>query len=212
MLDHPIIGYSLLAAVESEYIKRIYLYSDLEEKAYAVATELYPDDGELRILKADDDLPSPPPRGKVLRIIPAEGEIVSSISKTFYKYILNDVPGLREFKGDWENPDDRDSYLREVPEARELAVAFTGNDQPLCVASDLDRMIESFRPDRIDGLIGYTRKDALDEYLAKVGIGIEEFHYTHRKNDFFNGEWMRHNCFFVLKWAKIDTEEFPYRH
>ena len=106
ILNIPIIGYSIIAGVESKYIKKIYLYSDLEEKAYNTTKELYPDGKRLKILNANDEMPKLDFDDKILRIIPAESKLVMSISKTFYKYIVNDNPGLGKFTGDWKKAND----------------------------------------------------------------------------------------------------------
>lgn len=204
ILGIPIIGYSIIAGVESKYITKIYLYSDLEEKAYNAAKELYPDDKQLKIFYADDEMPDLSPDDKVLRILPAESKLVMSISKTFYKYIVNDIPELAKFTGDWKDANDIKAHQKSNPRARELAIAFMANDQPLCKATDLDEMIEAYNQELYDSLIGYTKKEALNEYLASAGVSINEFHRTLRINDFINGEWMRHNCLFTLKWGKMD--------
>lgn len=200
----PIIGYSIIAGVGSKYIKKIYLYSDLEEKAYNTAKQLYPDDKQLKILYGDDEIPNLSPDTKVLRILPAESKLVMSISRTFYQYIVNDIPELGKFTGDWKRADDIKAYQKSNPRARELAIAFMANDQPLCKTADLDEMIEAYNQELHDSLGGYTKKELLLEYLGRAGVSINEFHRTLRKNDFINGEWMRHNCLFILKWGKMD--------
>ncbi len=204
ILGTRIIGYSIIAGVESKYIKKIYLYSDLEEKAYNTAKQLYPDDRQVKILYADAEMPDLGPDDKALRILPAESKLVMSISKTFYKYIVNDIPELAKFTGDWKDANDIKAYQKSNPRARELAIAFMANDQPLCKATDLDKMIEAYNQELYDSLIGYTKKEALNEYLAPAGVSINEFHRTLQINDFINGEWMRHNCLFILKWGKMD--------
>jgi CMP-N-acetylneuraminic acid synthetase len=204
ILGVPIIGYSIIAGVESKYIKKIYLYSDLEEKAYNTAKELYPDDKQLKVLYADAEIPDLHPNDKVLRIIPAESKLVMSISKTFYKHIVNDIPELGKFTGEWKDANNIKAYQKSNPRARELAIAFMANDQPLCKAADLDEMIEAYNQELYDSLIGYTKKEDLNEYLAPAGVSINEFHRTLQINDFIDGEWMRHNCLFILKWGKMD--------
>jgi len=204
ILGIPAIGYSIMAGVESKYIQRIYLYSDLTEKAYNTARELYPDDEQLKILCADDEMPNLSPGRKVLRILPAESKLVMSISKAFYQYVVNDIPGLGKFTGDWKKSNDIRAYQESNPKARELAIAFMANDQPLSKATDLDHMIEAYNQELNDSLVGYTGKEVLYEYLARRRVSINDFHRTLRKNDFINGGWMRHNCLFILKWGKMD--------
>jgi hypothetical protein len=201
----PIIGYCIKAGVESKYIRKIYLYSDLENKAYRTVRKLFPDEKALEVLRENDSMPVSTPGKKVLKIVPAESKLVMSISKVFYKYIVNDISELDDFKEDWRNANHIRAYQVANPTVRELPIAFMGNDQPLCRSRDLDTLIEDYDPESYDSLLGYTRKEVFEEYLSRVGVSLSEFHRTLRKNDFINGEWMRHNCLFVLKWGKMDN-------
>lgn len=200
----PMIGYSIKVGVESKYIRKIYIYSDLEEQVLETAKKMYPDHSKLITITAEEEMPTLKEHQKVLRILSAETKLVMSISKTFYRHIVNDISWLREFSDDWRDFNDIQAYQRRNPGVRELPVAFMGNDQPLCRAIDLDDMIEAYDQDLFDSLLGYTKRVVLDEYLARAGVSIKSFHRTLAINDFIDGSWMRHNCLFILKWGKMD--------
>lgn len=200
----PIIGFCIRAAINSKYIQRIYIYSDLVEKAHQTAQRLLQDNPRIKILRADDPMPDLTAEEKVIRIVPAEEKLVMSISKTFFIWVVNDTPGLGKFSGDWKSAADIEAYKKQYPQVKDFPLVFMGNDQPLCRAEDLDDLIENFDPDLHDSLISYTRQSVLRDYLNQANLSIEDFHYTLRKNDFINGDWMRHNCLYVLKWGKMD--------
>jgi len=200
----PIIGYSIRTGVQSKHIKRIYVYSDYEEKVLGIAKEMFSDEKRLKIVDSNTYINEAGACFKFLRVLPAETKLAMSISKTFYRYIVNDLPGVERFSGDWSNADNLSKYLQKNPYVRELPVAFMGNDQPLSLAADLDDMIEAYSKESCDSLIGYTKKAVLSGYLSRSCTSIGEFHSTLKKNDFIDGSWMRHNCFFVLKWGKMD--------
>lgn len=211
----PIIGYSIRCGMESRYIRKIYVYSDLPDRVGEIARNLYPDKKALTILGPDD--PMPKAAGKLLRIIPAEEKLVMSISKTFYRYVVRDVERLGEFAGDWKRADDIGCYGLQHPGVREFPVAFMANDQPLCRAEDLDMLIAFYDGAKFDTLVGYTLWDVLSQFLESHGQSIGEFHYTLKKQDYFDGRWMRHNSLYVSKWGKMDQRavhviSFYHRH
>jgi hypothetical protein len=211
----PIIGYSIRCGVESRHIRKIYVYSDLTEKLKKVVEDLYPDQKGLAILGPDD--PVKKTRDKILRIVPSEKKLVMSISKTFYRYVLRDSNRFPTFTGDWKNMGDIREYLLKNPDVGNFPVAFMANDQPLCRASDLDKLIAVYDGSKYDTLIGYTLWDVLKGFLYEHGLKVNDFCHTLKKQDFYDGKWMRHNCLYVVKWAKTDERlsrviSFYHRH
>jgi len=200
----PIIGYAISAALDSKYIKKIYIYSDVGMKAHWAAREINKSNIKVKILYPEDPAPMLTPGTKFIRIVGAEQKLVMSISKTFYKYVVNDISHVTPFTGDWGSAESIRKYQVENPQIRELPVVFMGNDQPMCRAEDLDDIISAYNSEIHDTMIGYTKKERVVQYFEAHKMGIDSFHYTLRKNDFINGQWMRHNCLYVSKWGKMD--------
>lgn len=195
------IAYSIDVGVNSKFIQRMYIYTDCKERVLDIARKHFAD----RLHIIDDCEPFPMTHEqKVLRIVPAELKMAASFHRTFYQYIVNDRNDLSKFTGNPQNYAEIRDYRMSEPLVKELAIAAMANDMPHCRQDDLDALIEAYNPAVCDTLAGYTKKGTLDDYLDGTGLSVENFHHTLGKNDFINGEWMRHNCLWVTKWSKLD--------
>jgi len=193
IVDQPSIAYSLRCGIEGKYTSRNYVFTDLEEERYNLAKQMYPN---LVVIGEDEDAPR---KEQFLRIAKAEPDMIMSIEGIFWKYMVNDTPGMPRFIGDWRDIKRIEEYKKRNSQVRELAVAVMGNDQTGTLPRDLDDMIEHWNPRKHDTLIGYTLKKDILAYLKKHNLSQENYQHSRGRYDNFDGYWMRHNCLFTSK-------------
>ncbi len=200
-LGKPAIAYPVDQLLRTSNITRIYVASDRMIKASSALNPLRESHPKTAFLGPLEPLSG----SKSVRIVPAssDGMLMKSIMETVYSHITKDHPKLKVFEGDHSKNSDLLRYRAEHRSFMDFPIFFTGNDVINLQSGYVDRMIADFNVDDHDVMIGFTKRKDLEEMLGYHGIPISQFHPTLEKNDFFNGEYSRHNGTFIAKWGKI---------
>ena len=143
-------------------------------------------------------------------VVGAQKKVVDSVLSTYFQYLNSDFKEFDNFKGDWRNWEEVREYIDHNKPLIEVPVLYTSGDIPFIQSKEIEGFIDDFDIKNKDFMIGFTKKDKVDERLANLSL-YEEFYGLDRTiNNFIylKDNPVRINNLHIVKPLKIEAETY----
>ena len=143
-----------------------------------------------------------------IHVVEAQKKVVDSVLSTYFQYLNSNFEEFDNFKGDWRKWENVRDYINHNKPLIEVPVLYTSGDAPLMQSSEISTFIDDFDIKNKDFMIGFTKRDKVDERLADLLLYEEFYGLDSTINSFvyLKEDPVRINNLHVVKPLKVEAE------
>ena len=143
-----------------------------------------------------------------IHVVEAQKKVVDSVLSTYFQYLNSNFEEFDNFKGDWRKWENVRDYINHNKPLIEVPVLYTSGDAPLMQSSEISTFIDDFDIKNKDFMIGFTKRDKVDERLADLLLYEEFYGLKSTINSFvyLKDNPVRINNLHIVKPLKVEAE------
>jgi hypothetical protein len=143
-----------------------------------------------------------------IHVVEAKKKVVDSVLSTYFQYLNSNFEEFDNFKGDWKKWENVRDYIDNNKPLIEVPVLYTSGDAPLIQSDEMGKFIDEFDTQNKDFMIGFTKRDKVDERLADLSLYEEFYGLKSTINSFvyLKENPVRINNLHVVKPLKVEAE------